>query len=69
MLAKDLKERTTEDLRALATSLKRELFFSRLKNSTNQLSDTSLIRKTRKDCARIETILASRKPATPGSES
>jgi len=69
MQAKDLLERSTEDLLTLKASMKKELFFNRLKNHTNQLTDTSLIRKTRRDCARIDTILSARKKASEGSES
>ncbi len=60
MKAKDLRERTTEDLNVLRSSYKQELFSYRMKNFTNQLEDTSLIRKSRRDLARIEIILHER---------
>jgi len=63
MKAKDLKERSTEDLTTLLDSCKQELFSYRMKNHTNQLEDTSLIRKSRRDVARIEGILHGRASA------
>jgi large subunit ribosomal protein L29 len=61
--AKDLKERSSDDLLSLKSELKRELFSSRMKNHTGRLSDTSTIGKARRDIARIEGILQARKGA------
>jgi large subunit ribosomal protein L29 len=63
MKAKDLRERTTEDLNTLRATCKQELFSYRMKNFTNQLEDTSLIRKSRRDLARLEIILHERMAA------
>jgi len=60
MQAKELRERTSEDLTELKNQLRKDLFSYRMKNYTNQLDDTSLIGKTRKDIARIEQILEER---------
>ncbi|MFC1642152.1 50S ribosomal protein L29 [Myxococcota bacterium] len=60
MKAKDLRERSTDDLLELSRSLRRELFSFRMKNATGRLDDTSLLRKTRKDIARIELVLTER---------
>ncbi len=60
MDAKDLRERTTADLEELRTSLRKELFASRMKNHTGQLENTSALGKSRKDIARIEQILHER---------
>jgi large subunit ribosomal protein L29 len=57
MKAKDLRERTLEDLRELEKSLTRDAFTNRFKNFTNRLDDTSSIRKARRDLARVKTIL------------
>ena len=57
MKAKDLRERSVEDLRELEKSLTRDTFTHRFKNFTNRLDDTSLLRKTRKDLARVKTLL------------
>jgi len=55
--ANDLRERTLEDLRELQKTLSHDVFQNRLKNFTNRLDDTSLIRKTRRDVARVVTLL------------
>ena len=57
MKAKDLKERSLEDLKELAKSLRKDFFQNRLKNFTNRLDDTSSIRKTRQELARVLTII------------
>ena len=60
MKAKDLRDRSTEDLRDMDERLCADLFQYRFKNYTDRLDDTSLIRKTRRDVARVRTILAER---------
>lgn len=60
MKAKDLRERTTEHLRELEKSLAVSLFEARFKNFTNRLNDTATIRKTKRDLARVKTILTQR---------
>lgn len=57
MKAKDLRERSTEDLKELEKSLAKDAFQSRFKNFTNRLDDTSTINKTRRDLARVKTLL------------
>ncbi len=58
MKAKDLRERSVEDLKELEKSLQKDTFTHRFKNFTNRLDDTSLINKTKRDLARVKTILA-----------
>jgi len=58
--AKDLNERSLEDLKELEKSLRSDLFQNRLKNFTNRLDDTSSISKARRDLARVLTVLKSR---------
>jgi large subunit ribosomal protein L29 len=60
MKTKDLHERTTEHLRELEKSLANDVFQARFKNFTNRLNDTATIRKTRRDLARVKTILTQR---------
>jgi large subunit ribosomal protein L29 len=60
MKAKDLRERSLEDLLTLKASIQKDLFSYRMKNWTDQLEDTSLLNKTRRDIARIETLLRER---------
>ncbi len=64
MNAKDLRDRTTEDLAELERSLSQEIFQNRFKNFTNRLDDTSIIRKQRKDLARVKLILTERARAS-----
>ena len=68
MKAKDLRERSVEDLRELEKSLQRDTFNNRFKNFTNRLDDTSLINKTKRDLARVKTVLA-QKACEPGQKS
>ncbi len=68
MKAKDLRERSSEDLAALKASMSKDLFSYRMENFTDQLDGTSLLAKARRDLARIETILAERE-ANKGAES
>jgi len=60
MKASDLREKTVEDLRELQASLAHDTFQNRLKNFTNRLDDTSVIRKTKRDLARVITLLRER---------
>jgi len=57
MKAADLREKSAEDLQELSKTLARDVFQNRLKNFTNRLDDTSSIRKTRRDLARVVTLL------------
>ena len=66
MKSKDLRERTTEHLSELEKSLANDVFQARFKNFTNRLNDTATIRKTRRDLARVKTILTQRTSAGRG---
>jgi large subunit ribosomal protein L29 len=57
MKAKDLRERSVEDLRELEKSLAKDTFTNRFKNFTNRLDDTSVINKSKRDLARVKTII------------
>jgi large subunit ribosomal protein L29 len=69
MKAKELGERTVEELQGLERDLERQMFDYRFKNYTNRLDDTSLIRKTRRDLARVKTFLNAKKAAPAGEAS
>lgn len=56
MKAKELRERSDQDLTELTQQLRRDLFGIRMKNHTGQLDDTSQLRKARRDLARIAQI-------------
>ena len=66
MKAKDLRERSVEDLKELEKSLRVDTFQNRLKNFTNRLDDTSAMNKTKRELARVITLLAEKnRAATP----
>jgi large subunit ribosomal protein L29 len=60
MKAADLREKSVDDLRELEKTLAHDVFQNRLKNFTNRLDDTSAIRKSRRDLARVITLLRER---------
>ena len=60
MKARDLRDRSTEDLVELERSLTGERFQNKFKNFTNRLDDTSVIRKQKRDLARVKLILTER---------
>lgn len=59
----DLRGTSTEDLVAREKTLREQLFAHRLARFTNQIEDTMKIRKTRRDIARVQTVLQERKAA------
>lgn len=64
MKAKDLRERTAEELVELEKTLVRERFENRFKNFTNRLDNTATLKKARRDIARVKTVMTE-KAATP----
>lgn len=62
--AKDLRDRKVDDLKELEKSLESDLFQARFKNFTNRLDDTSTIKKSRRDLARVKTILVQKNKET-----
>lgn len=69
MKAKDLRDRTDQELSELDAQLRRELFSNRMKNATGQLTDTSQIKKAKRSLARIGLILGERKRVAVSQES
>jgi large subunit ribosomal protein L29 len=74
--AKDLRGNEPEELARTLKKLEEDLFQHRLKKNTNQLENTMLVRNTRRDIARVKTVLSERlvksagasAPATPAKE-
>jgi large subunit ribosomal protein L29 len=64
MKASDLREKSAEDLAELKKTLTHDVFQNRLKNFTNRLDDTSSIRKSRRDLARVITLLREKQGGT-----
>ncbi|MCU0682990.1 MAG: 50S ribosomal protein L29 [Polyangiaceae bacterium] len=58
MKTTELRDKSADELVALEKELRQGLFDQRLKNFTNRLDDTSLVRKARRDIARVRTLLA-----------
>ena len=63
--AKDLRGNDPDELRRTARKLEEDLFKHKLKRTTNQLENTMLIRSTRRDIARVNTVLAERLRGMP----
>jgi large subunit ribosomal protein L29 len=63
--AKDLRGNDAGELRRTVRNLEEDLFKHRLKKTTSQLENTMLIRHTRRDIARVNTVLAERLRANP----
>ena len=60
-IVKAARELSTEELMKKEAELREDSFRLRFKLSTGELEDTSKIKQTRKDIARIKTILAERR--------
>ena len=54
---KEMKEMTPEEMAAKVNDLKEESLNLRFQNSFGQLDNTSMLKKVRKDIARLKTIL------------
>ena len=57
MNASELKQKNVEELNEELLNLLREQFNLRMQLSTGQLAQTHLLRKVRRDVARVKTIL------------
>ena len=58
---KDLRAMTIDELEAKLLENKKEQFNLRVQQSTGQLSNTAVIRKVRREIAKINTLIAERK--------
>lgn len=56
MKAKDLQAKTAAELKTELESLLKAQFGLRMQKATQQLSDTSQLRKARRDIARVRTV-------------
>jgi large subunit ribosomal protein L29 len=68
MRAKELRERTDEELAGLREEAKTNFFKDRIKNATHQLTNSSQIKKNRREIARINTLLNERKSTNKEQE-
>jgi len=56
----ELQDKTLEELTTLLKDKKVELFENRMKLRTMQLQDSSVIRKIKKDIARVKTAISAK---------
>lgn len=57
MKAKELRDLSVEELREKEVELNQELFNLRIQKGTGQLGNTAIIGKTKKDLARVKTVI------------
>jgi len=57
MKAKQLRELAEEELREKEKEMAQELFNLRFQKATGQLGNTAMIPKTKRDLARVKTLL------------
>ncbi|MBN2419020.1 MAG: 50S ribosomal protein L29 [Deltaproteobacteria bacterium] len=57
MKAQELRDKDIQEIAEKETSLRQELFNLRFQKATGQLGNTAIIGKTKKDLARVKTIL------------
>ena len=60
MKGKQVWEMTDKELADKLAELKSELFFLRFKNAANQLTNPKVLAETRRDIARIKTVMRQR---------
>ena len=63
MKASDLRSKTADELNAELIELRRAQFSLRMQLATQQLNKPDQIRKTRRDIARVKTVLAQKAKA------
>jgi len=59
--AKQFREMNSDELAQKRRELKEEIFHLRLRRATGQLESSMKLRQTRRDFARLETIMSERK--------
>jgi large subunit ribosomal protein L29 len=68
MDAKELRDKTPDQLRDQLVALKKEAFNLRFQQATGQLESTARMRSVRRDVARVKTILNEKAAAAAASE-
>lgn len=62
MEAKDLREMSAEDLVQKIATLREEITHLKLKRATSRLENPMKLKETKRDLARVETILREKTP-------
>lgn len=57
MKASELRDKSVEELQETLVDLTRDLFTSRMQQSTGQLGQTHLLKTVRHDIARVKTVI------------
>lgn len=57
MKASEMREKSVEDLNAELLKLREEQFKLNMQNATGQLGQTHLLKETRRDIARVKTLI------------
>ena len=68
MKSKQVFDMSDKELQTKLNELKSELFFLRFKNATNQLTNPMVLVETRRDIARIKTVIRQREIARAKDE-
>lgn len=68
MKSKQVLEMTDKELQTKLNELKSELFFLRFKNASGQLTNPMVLVETRRDIARIKTVIRQREIARANDE-
>ena len=68
MDANELRNKTPDELRTQLADLKKESFNLRFQQATNQLENTARMRESRRDTARVKTILNEKAAAAAQTE-
>lgn len=68
MNAKELHEKSPDELRQMLVDLKKESFNLRFQQATGQMENTSAMRNARRGAARVKTILNQKAAAAATSE-
>jgi len=66
--AKELRDKTADQLREQLVDLKKEAFNLRFQQATGQLENTARMRVVKRDVARIHTSLNQKAAAAAGTE-
>lgn len=66
MKASELRTLSEAELVQKGRELRDELFSARIRRATEQLEDTSLLGRLKKDIARVETLISEKRSAQEG---
>ena len=68
MNAADLREMAADELKGELLRLRKEHFNLRMQRASGQLGQTHLVQETRRDIARVKTIMREKAPEENASE-